>query len=102
MRGPRRDFARGIDQQQVAANTEGYALLERRFEQCFALRRMGVNGLSDVLEARAHLEREAEARRQFGNAGAEYNYVTTTISIVPEPAAALIVLPATALLRRRR
>ena len=39
--------------------------LQRRFLQPFALRRMGVDRAGDVLQPRAHLERQAERRRQF-------------------------------------
>ena len=44
--------------------------LEGGLQKTFALRRMGMDRCSDVLEPRAHLERQAETSRQFRNPGA--------------------------------
>ena len=42
--------------------------LQRRFLEAFALRRVGMDRAGDVLQPRAHLERQAEGRRQFRHA----------------------------------
>ena len=46
-------------------------LLQRGFLEAFALGRVRMDGCGDVFEPRAHLDRQAEDRRQFGDAGAD-------------------------------
>src|SRR5450759_5148187 len=53
-----------LDMHRMAQSPEG------GLQKTFALGWMGMDGCSDILEPRAHLERQAEPGRQFRNPGA--------------------------------
>ena len=48
---------------------------EGGLQKAFALGRVGMDRCGDVLEPRAHLERQAEAGGQFRNPGAHTNVI---------------------------